>query len=46
MNIIAENKIIASAGGTIKVYYNPTEEEKQFLINSYKIDEHTLASSP
>lgn len=43
--IIAENKIIASAGGTIKVYYNPTEEEKQFLINSYKIDEHTLASS-
>lgn len=43
--IIAENKIVASAGGTIKVYYNPTEEEKQFLINSYKIDEHTLSSS-
>ncbi len=42
---IANNKIVAANGGTIKVYYNPTEEEKLFLTETYKIDEHTLSSS-
>jgi len=31
--------------GRIQVYINPGEDEKKILIEEYKIDEHTLASS-
>lgn len=39
------NKISAVNSGNIKVFYNPTEEEKQVLIDVYKIDDHTLNSA-
>ena len=42
---IIDKKIVGAAEGTIKVYCNPTEEEKRYLIDYFKIDEHTLNSS-
>lgn len=42
---IIDKKIVGASEGTIKVYYNPTEEEKRYLIDYYKIDEHTLNSA-
>ena len=35
----------AADGATIQFYINPTEEEKRYLIDVLKIDEHTLASA-
>jgi magnesium transporter len=35
----------AELNGPIQVYINPDEEEKKFLLNELKIDEHTLNSS-
>src|SRR5512136_3048834 len=31
--------------GSVLVYVNPDESERRFLIESLKVDEHTLASS-
>ncbi len=42
---IIDKKIVGASEGTIKVYFNPTEEEKRYLIDYFKIDEHTLNSS-
>jgi len=44
---IIGNKLVPvdELDSTIEVYYNPTELEKKFLCENYKIDEHTLASS-
>lgn len=42
---IENNKIAAVQSGNIKIFFNPTEEEKQLLIDVYKIDEHTLNSA-
>ncbi|MDP3583438.1 MAG: magnesium transporter CorA family protein [Ignavibacteria bacterium] len=44
---IFENKIVpeSSNGGSIKIYINPDEAEKKFLVDEYKLDEHTLNSS-
>jgi magnesium transporter len=44
---IIGNKLVPvdKLDSTIEVYYNPTELEKKFLCENYKIDEHTLASS-
>ncbi len=42
---ILDKKIVSANEGTIKVYFNPTDDEKRYLIEFYKIDEHTLNSS-
>jgi magnesium transporter len=42
---IFEKKIAPSPNGAVKVYFNPTEDEKKFLIENYRIDEHTLNSA-
>ncbi len=42
---IENNKINTVASGNIKLFYNPTEEEKELLIDVYKLDEHTLSSA-
>lgn len=42
---IKNNRINEAEGGSIKVYFNPTEEEKSFLVNTFQIDEHTLQSA-
>jgi len=44
---IVENKIVQDENGigNIKIYNNPDETEKKFLVEEYKLDEHTLNSS-
>ena len=44
---IEENKIVhdENGNGNVKVYNNPDENEKKFLVEEYKLDEHTLHSS-
>ncbi len=44
---IVENKIVHDENGigNIKIYNNPDETEKKFLVEEYKLDEHTLNSS-
>lgn len=44
---IIENKLVVvdDYNSPIEIYYNPTELEKKYLCENYKIDEHTLASS-
>lgn len=45
---LADNKIVeteAGAAGEILVYINPDDAEKRFLLDSYKLDEHTLSSA-
>lgn len=44
---IIDNKIILAenGNGNILVYNNPDEIEKRFLVDEFKLDEHTLASS-
>lgn len=44
---VLDNKIIIdeNGNGNIKVYNNPDEAEKRFLVDEYKLDEHTLNSS-
>ncbi len=34
-----------TAAGDIYVYLNPDDQERRFLIDSYRLDEHTLASA-
>lgn len=44
---IAQGKIVEIEKETASIYYyiNPDETEKKFLIDNYKIDEHTLNSA-
>jgi len=44
---IEENKIVfnENGSGNIKIYNNPDETEKKFLVDVFKLDEHTLSSS-
>jgi magnesium transporter len=44
---ICDNRIVESDGtnGDILVYIRPTEEEKRYLIDELKLDEHTLSSA-
>lgn len=44
---IDENKIVQDENdvGKIRIYNNPDETEKKFLVEEYKLDEHTLNSS-
>ena len=44
---VLDNKIIIdeNGNGNIKIYNNPDEAEKRFLVDEYKLDEHTLNSS-
>ncbi len=43
--LIDNKKITPTSSGNIKLFFNPTEEEKQLLVEVYNIDEHTLNSS-
>lgn len=44
---ITEKKLVETEGNKAQVYVytNPTPEEQRFLIDTYQIDEHTLASA-
>ena len=44
---IKQNKLVETEGqpAQVYVYTNPTQEEQRFLIDTYQIDEHTLASA-
>ncbi len=44
---IAEGRLCECTNGArrILMYTNPTEEERRFLVNEMKIDEHTLSSA-
>ena len=42
---IAESKIQEDAEGPIRVYHNPDEAERKYLVEELKVDEHTLASA-
>lgn len=45
--VISNKKLLEtdSAQAQVYVYTNPTVEEQRFLVDSYQIDEHTLASA-
>ena len=45
--LIKEKKLVETEGekAQVYVYTNPTLEEQRFLIDTYQIDEHTLASA-
>ena len=36
---------LADAPGSVQVYVNPDEQERRYLIDQLKVDEHTLASA-
>ncbi len=44
---LAEGRLIpaTASGGNVLVYINPDENERRHLVESFKIDEHTLASA-
>ena len=44
---IKDHKLVETDGkrAQVYVYTNPTAEEQRFLIDTYQIDEHTLASA-
>lgn len=44
---LTDNKIIQAedGDGNIFIYINPDENERKFLVEEYKVDEHTLNSS-
>ncbi len=42
---LAGGRVEESESGPIRVYYNPDEAERRYLVEELKIDEHTLASS-
>ena len=44
-NKIEEENTLSSEEATILLFVNPTTEEKKYLIDVLKIDEHTLASA-
>ncbi|MCU0372505.1 MAG: magnesium transporter CorA family protein [Ignavibacteria bacterium] len=45
--VISENKVVESDGGNpdVLLYINPDSDEKKFLVENFKLDEHTLNSS-
>ena len=45
--VISNKKLLETdaAQAQVYVYTNPTVEEQRFLVDSYQIDEHTLASA-
>ncbi len=42
---IRDSRIVEAPGGPISVYIAPDETERRFLIDSCRLDEHTLAST-
>lgn len=42
---IRDSRIVEAPEGPISVYIAPDESERRFLVESYRIDEHTLASA-
>src|SRR5512137_3109678 len=42
---IRDSRIVEAPGGPISVYLAPDEAERRFLVESCRIDEHTLASA-
>jgi magnesium transporter len=45
MKLIDGKVVQSSDAGNILVYVNPDEQERKFLVETLKLDEHTLASS-
>src|SRR5512137_1013625 len=42
---IRENRVVEAPSGPISVYIAPDEAERRFLVESCRVDEHTLASA-
>jgi magnesium transporter len=42
---IRDNRVVETPGGPISVYLAPDEAERRFLVESCRLDEHTLASA-
>jgi magnesium transporter len=42
---IRDSRIVEAPGGPIMVYVAPDEAERRFLVDSCRVDEHTLASA-
>ena len=42
---ISDSRIVETPGGPISVYIAPDEAERRFMVESCRIDEHTLASA-
>jgi magnesium transporter len=42
---IRDSRIVETPGGPILVYIAPDDEERRFLVESCRVDEHTLASA-
>jgi magnesium transporter len=43
--VIRDSRVVENPGGPISVYLAPDEAERRFLVESCRIDEHTLASA-
>jgi magnesium transporter len=43
--VIRDSRIVEDPGGPIMVYVAPDEAERRFLVDSFKLDEHNLASA-
>jgi len=42
---IRESRVVEAPGGPISVYVAPDEAERRLLVDSFKLEEHTLASA-
>lgn len=42
---ICDGRVVEAPDGPIRVYVAPDEAERRFLVDSWKLDEHTLASA-
>jgi magnesium transporter len=42
---LVDGKVVSSEGGNVYVYVNPDEQERRHLVESLKLDEHTLTSA-
>jgi len=42
---IRDNRVVEAPAGPISVYIAPDEAERRFLVDSCRVDEHTLASA-
>lgn len=42
---IRDSRVVEAPGGPISVYIAPDEAERRLLVDSWKLDEHTLASA-
>jgi magnesium transporter len=42
---IRDSRVVEAPGGPISVYVAPDETERRFLVDSCRVDEHTLASA-